>query len=117
VTIASKTLKRLLATFWLVLFLGSAGPLLHAETGADAWLRYARLDQNSAKQYATLPSEIVVLGDSIVIHTAQQELTRGVKGMLGRTLRAGNSTPVEGAIALGTLKDFYAIAPSLKPPY
>ena len=35
---------------------------LHAETGADAWLRYAPLDEASARQYrATLPAAVVTV--------------------------------------------------------
>ena len=57
-----------------------------AETEADAWLRYAPLDPTTAKQYRQLPAKMVVLGDSIVLKTAGQELTSGIAKMIGRSL-------------------------------
>jgi alpha-glucuronidase len=75
---------------------------LHAETGADAWLRYAPLEGAAAHRYlVSLPPAVVVLGDSPVQQTAQRELIRGVKGMLGVTLRVSSTVPPEGAIVLG----------------
>jgi len=87
-----------------------------AETGAEAWLRYAALDGTAAQRYQSLPATTVVLGDSIVLKTAQQELIQGMRGMLGRTLRAGQGAPSETAIVLGTLRDLQALNPALKPP-
>ncbi|PYY12422.1 MAG: hypothetical protein DMG61_16575, partial [Acidobacteria bacterium] len=55
--------------------------LVCAETGEDAWLRYARLEQRVAQQYQSLPVTVVALGDSAVIHNAQQELIRGTEGL------------------------------------
>src|SRR5262247_3416695 len=61
---------------------------LHAETGRDAWLRYTELDEASAQHYRdAIPSSIAVLGLDVVEQTARQELIRGIRGMLGRTLR------------------------------
>ena len=84
-----------------------------AETGYDAWLRYASIDDAAArKRYATLPANAVALGDSVVIRTAQAELIRGVRGMLGRTLRAEGALPHESAIVLVTFAaDGYLPAP------
>jgi alpha-glucuronidase len=45
----------------------------------------------------------VTLDDSILIKTAQQELIRGVRGMLGKTLRIAAGATEESAILLGTL--------------
>src|SRR5690349_19202920 len=55
---------------------------LRAETGEEAWLRYARLSAQEAKQYESFPSSLVILGDSPLLKSAQQELTRGIKAML-----------------------------------
>src|ERR1035438_5774516 len=63
---------------------------LHAESGADAWLRYAPLDEST-----------------------QPELLRGIRGMLGRTLRVQSGMPKESAIVLGTLADLKQAAPQL----
>jgi len=86
----------------LVTVLLVAAPL-RSEDGHDAWLRYASIDDAAAqRRFDTLPAVVVALGDSPVIKTAQQELIRGVRGMLGRTLRAETSLPNESAIVLGT---------------
>jgi alpha-glucuronidase len=74
-----------------------------AETGAGAWLRYARLEGLAAQMYSDLPATVVVLGDSPVLDSARTELVRGVRGMLGRSLREVRSLPQESAIVIGTL--------------
>src|SRR5262245_48769867 len=86
---------------------------LRAETGREAWLRYTALDETSAQQYrAAIPSSIVVLGRDVVEQTAQQELIRGIRGMLGRTLRAEQGTRgLPPAIVLGTSDEFRRLAP------
>ena len=58
---------------------------------------------------------MVVLGDSEVLGAAQQELLRGVRGMLGKTLRASKIQPTENTIVLGTLAELRAAAPALQP--
>jgi alpha-glucuronidase len=80
--------------------------LLHAETGRDAWLRYAPLDDTVARQYrVSLPAIVLSLGNSPLLANAQQELVHGIRGLLGRTERIGQAAdlPVESAIVLGTL--------------
>ncbi|MGO9589494.1 MAG: alpha-glucuronidase family glycosyl hydrolase, partial [Candidatus Acidiferrales bacterium] len=89
---------------------------LRADNGYDAWLRYAQLTNAEHARYGALPASVVVLGDSSVLHASQAELIRGVRGMLGRTLRAEKSTPSEDAIVLGTLEDLRSIAPDLRAP-
>jgi alpha-glucuronidase len=76
-----------------------------AETGRDMWLRYTALDDNSARPYrALIPETVVVLGDAPQQRSAQQELVRGIRGMLGRTLRAESGLPSQPSIVLGTLE-------------
>src|SRR5215813_351288 len=85
---------------------------LHAETGRDAWLRYTELDEASAQHYrAALPSSIAVLGQDVVEQRARQELIRGIRGMLGRTLRTEQRLPANEAIVLGTSDEFGRLAP------
>ncbi|MGA8429063.1 MAG: alpha-glucuronidase family glycosyl hydrolase [Candidatus Sulfotelmatobacter sp.] len=91
-----------------------ASPHAHAETGADAWLRYAPLDSKAAARYHSLPATTVVLGDSEVLTTAQKELVRGVKGMLGRTLRAESGLPAEASVVLGTVEQLHRMAPDFR---
>ncbi|HVH86808.1 MAG TPA: alpha-glucuronidase family glycosyl hydrolase [Terriglobales bacterium] len=89
----------------------------HAETGEDAWLRYAPFSAQETKQYETLPSSLVVLGDSPLLKSAQQELTRGIKGMLGRTLASETSlSSTPGAIVLGTADSIHSAIPDLQLP-
>ena len=85
---------------------------LHAETGYDAWLRYAALDATAAAPYRqAVPAVVTALSDSAVLGSAEQECIRGIRGMLGRTLRVESAVPKEGAIVLGTLADFRKAAP------
>src|SRR5215468_7027287 len=75
-----------------------------AETGRDMWLRYAALDDNSARQYRTLiPESVVIFGNAPQQRSAQQELVRGIRSMLGRTLRLESELPNQPSIVLGTI--------------
>jgi alpha-glucuronidase len=96
-----------------LLFLGLGARCARAETGADAWLRYAPLEKSSAQKYSALPASVVVLGDSPVLDSAKAELIRGIRGMLAQTLRVENSLPRESAIVLGTLSALRADSPKL----
>ena len=86
---------------------------LHAESGADAWLRYAPLDEASARSYRTLPASVAAYTATPVAQSAQRELLRGIRGMLGRTLRLQSGLPKESAIVLGTLADLKQAVPQL----
>ena len=94
----------------------AAAPAGHAETGAEAWLRYAPLDAVAAARFAGLPATTALAGDSPVLTSAQEELVRGVRGMLGRTLRVSNIVPDEPTILLGTVADLHRVAPGLAVP-
>jgi alpha-glucuronidase len=93
------SVRRLL---WLLLLLAASAA--SAENGADAWLRYAPLDPATAGQYSQLPATVLTLGDSPLLGSAQSELLRGIRGMLGRTLRITIGTPKEAAFVLGTIE-------------
>ena len=89
------------AILGMVLFAAAAlSPRAAAETGAEAWLRYAALDPAAAKNYAGLPGQTLLLGDSPVLSSAQQELVRGVGQMLGRTLRSGAGSPTDRSVPM-----------------
>jgi alpha-glucuronidase len=89
-----------LCVLWGLLAAGS----LQAETGSSAWLRYAALDDVTVRQYRqSVPAVIAVVGDSVLIQSASQELISGIRGMLGRTLRVEARLPGAAAIVLGTL--------------
>jgi alpha-glucuronidase len=106
----------ILAVLVVSLLYGAILPLpLAAETGAEAWLRHSALSPRVARSYKHLPVKVVGLGDSLVLKTAQQELTRGFSQMLGRTL---NSTSVSDgrSIVLGTVDALHAWTPTLHSP-
>ena len=104
-------------TLALTAFLGGTAllPFANAETGSEAWLRHSALSPQAAKSYERLPGKILRLGDSVVLETAQQEFSRGVAQMLGRTLLAAAGPSAENAVVLGTLTQLHALAPELHP--
>src|ERR1044072_5037231 len=86
-----------------------------AESGYDAWLRYAALPDAVAKPYHdTLPAVVVVLGDAAPVRSAGDEIVRGVRGMLGRTLRRDDRIPREASIVIGTRARLKEAAPALR---
>ncbi|HEV3200189.1 MAG TPA: alpha-glucuronidase family glycosyl hydrolase [Bryobacteraceae bacterium] len=93
---------------------GLVAGCLYAETGASAWLRYDALSENAIRQYrAALPAAVTSYGDSPAIGSARRELIRGIRGMLGRTLRVEAQLAVESAIVLGTVAQIRQAAPQL----
>src|SRR5215469_9547161 len=90
-------------------------PSAYTETGIDAWLRYAPLSDPALTQYRqAVPATVVTLSDAPLQLTARDEIIRGIRGMLGRTLRVAASTTAEPAIQIGTLAQLHlqgALAP------
>jgi alpha-glucuronidase len=108
----SKTLRPGLALAIVCLF----PPAVRGESGYDAWLRYARADAATCRQYReTLPPVVTSLGDAEMVGSARQELIRGVRGMLGTTLRVEVRMPAESAIVLGTVAELRKAFPRLAP--
>jgi alpha-glucuronidase len=100
-----------------LLLLGSLGlETLRADTGQDAWLRYAPLESGTLRKYESMPASLIVLGDSAVLRSARGEMMRGVKGMTGKTLGGDEKSVRERAIVLGTFATIHAAAPGLAPP-
>jgi alpha-glucuronidase len=84
---------------------------LRAETGRDAWLRYAAVDSAFVRQYrGAVPPAITILGDAVIQQSARQELIQGVRSMLNVTLRIQRLS-AEGSIVLGTVDEFRRSAP------
>jgi alpha-glucuronidase len=95
---------------WALLAAGN----LFAETGQDAWLRYAALEPEASRPYhETVPAVVTSVGGSEVQDNARRELVRGVRGMLGRTLRVEPGLPREDAIVLGTVDEIRKLSPRL----
>jgi alpha-glucuronidase len=105
-------LRILLLATWACLF--STPGDAWAESGAEAWLRYAPLNPQAAKLYQNAPSKVLLRGDSLVLRTADQELARGLQQMLGRSFRGGSVA--QDAFLLGKLPDMQPLDPKLKAP-
>jgi alpha-glucuronidase len=97
----------------VALFLALGGTCARAETGAEAWLRYAPLDKSAAQKYAALPASVAVLGDSPLLDSAKRELIRGVRGMLARTLREEKTLASGNSIVLARLSVLRADSPKI----
>lgn len=77
-----------------------------AENGSAAWLRYDRVTELAEKSlYDRLPATVVAMDSSVVVRSAQNEIVRGVKGMLARTERASQGPVNDDMIVLGTFAD------------
>ena len=85
-----------------------------AENGQEAWLRYASMSQAQAAQYQSLPGTVVVLGDSVVLESAQKELVGGVRRMLGKTLAVEKNGSRGRAIVLAALAELKKAAPGMQ---
>src|SRR5579884_2875683 len=93
------------------------GLYAYPEDGRQAWLRYAPLSAQEAKQYDTFPSNLVVLGDSVLLKSAQQELNRCIERMLRKNLAAPNTlASSESTLMLGTLESVRTAIPKLQLP-
>jgi alpha-glucuronidase len=88
-----------------LLFACMAASSLHAESGYDAWLRYpslparvAEADVQALGDSITLLSGSEVAGSSEVLLAARDELSRGLRGMLGRVpgSEVGKAIPSAG---------------------
>jgi alpha-glucuronidase len=107
-----KVCWRLIAVLTLTAYLSSLGNAsLRAETGRDAWLRYAPLDPASRAQYSSVPRLILRVGDSPVLASAQQELARGLHSMLGGEFRATTSANEGPSILIGTRNSIGTVLP------
>ena len=82
----------------------SAAVPAHAETGHDAWLRYAALEPAVRDRYASIPRRVVLLGDSVVLRTARDETIRGLGSMFGEKVISLPERGSDSIILLGTLE-------------
>jgi alpha-glucuronidase len=91
---------RILVTFLLLSLIRT---IAAAEDGHAAWLRYAPLEAAARARAASLvPDRIVIRGDSPQILRARDELIRGIRGMVGREVRAGQSPGGPRTMVIGT---------------
>jgi alpha-glucuronidase len=100
---------------WILGMLLVASPA-SAENGHTAWLRFAPLPPAAAARAgAEVPRAIFRLGSEAPIQRAEEELRKGIDGLLGRPLEPASSLPPGGAIVIGTLASITASAPALAP--
>ena len=102
----------------LLLFLAWAVPYAaHAETGAEAWLRYERVtDPPALQRYHELPHRIVQLGQSPIAQNASAELARGLSSELGLQTQPSATPGTEDAFVLGTPAEIKEFLPGDAPP-
>jgi alpha-glucuronidase len=87
-----------------------------AETGYDAWLRYAPLSSDLVRtRYASVPRTVTLIGDSPVLRTARDEVVRGLGAMLGTPI-AQAGTNNTSSIILGTLDRVRSTVRGVTPP-
>jgi alpha-glucuronidase len=107
VTWASRS-KRLALLPSLLFVLG-----LRAESGYDAWLRYASLPDAAVKaDLEAIGASVTLVGRSPVLLSARDELLRGIRGMLGRTLRQESALSPSGGVVIGTLREVARAIPA-----
>ncbi|HEY2117762.1 MAG TPA: alpha-glucuronidase family glycosyl hydrolase [Candidatus Acidoferrum sp.] len=80
------------STLFVFLLATNPASLCAQSANQDAWLRYIPLSEKDAAKYSSLPRAVVHLGDAPIIISAQQELIRGLHGMLGDEFHSSNST-------------------------
>jgi alpha-glucuronidase len=96
---ARATLRGLL----LALLIASTVATAHAETGYNAWLRYAPLDPSIRDRSMSLPRQVVLVGDGAVLRTARDELVRGLTSMLGQPVSAVATPGRQPLVLIGLL--------------
>lgn len=101
---------------WSLTFFLTFG-LVAAETGINAWLRYAPLP--SAVSHPALPSNIVALNTSAnsPVDTAGVELQKGISSIFGKNLTIASHNTSTASIVVGTISEYAAAyGPSPKIP-
>ncbi|MGC2635982.1 MAG: alpha-glucuronidase family glycosyl hydrolase [Acidobacteriaceae bacterium] len=112
--------RRRCTRLWLLASVAAvlaAGASLRAEDGAAGWLRYAPpLHTAAFTEYPAMPADVVNLDGSVMAGSAQNELLRGVRLMLARTLRVDEKMPDADAWVLGTTQELRAAFPEYRAP-
>ncbi|MDJ1479471.1 alpha-glucuronidase family glycosyl hydrolase [Cytophagaceae bacterium YF14B1] len=93
------SINTLLLLFALISFSSSG----YAEDGYRLWLRYDKLaDPAKIAAYRNAISQIVLDGQSETIQAAREELTLGLKGLLGTDVSFVNQATKVGTLIVGT---------------
>jgi alpha-glucuronidase len=83
--------------------LGSAPPAPRGEDGYELWLRYRPVtDASLRREYRAAIAYLVLEGDSPTLRAAREELTTGLRGLLGAAVPVAHAVARDGAIVAGT---------------
>ena len=95
----------------LVALLVLAPTRVRAEDGYELWLRYRQVtDSARLVEYRASLSHIVMQGNSPTLRVAREELGRGLRGLIGRTVVVDTDLKSHGSIVAGTPASTRAIA-------
>ena len=88
-----------------------------AESGIDAWLRYAPLPRSYRSQYS-IPTSIVALNTTVTspVYTAGQELQQGIQGILGKSCSVKHEKQSGLSIVVGTIDEYNNVYGDLASP-
>jgi alpha-glucuronidase len=79
-----------------------AAPWARAEDGYELWLRYVTVsDADLLAHYRASITELVFAGGSPTLETAREELSRGLRGLLGEEVPLVSDATGEGALVVG----------------
>ncbi len=94
---------RAVASLALVASSAAAQRTPPSEDGYDLWLRYRLVaDAPRLAEYRAAISAIYIDGDSPTLQAARDELTRGLTGLLGRTIPVSQGVTGDGVVIGGT---------------
>ena len=89
--------------------------LAAAESGIEAWLRYAPLPSAYRSRF-TIPSSIVALNstETSPVYTAGTELQKGMQGIFGKTVEVCHSERSGATVVVGTVDEYVKTYGSLQ---
>jgi alpha-glucuronidase len=88
----------------------AVGPRAWAEDGYELWLRYHRVEARWLEPYRAAAVQIVPAAGSDTLKIAQDELVRGLNGLLGSSPPLASDVTRDGSIVLGTPSSSHLIA-------
>ncbi|SFB90663.1 alpha-glucuronidase [Parapedobacter composti] len=105
--IAKQLLNHLLTTLGIAWCLIISPSVSTADEGYRLWLKYDRItDAARMDAYQRRIEAFRIWGSSPTLAVAETELKRGLEGLLGRAVSAGNSTGIDSnMVIVGTLAD------------
>ena len=79
------------------------GATAEAEDGYELWLRYPLVsDARLLKQYRESSAALLVAGDSPTARIVREELSRGLRGLLGAEIPLARDVSRDGVLVAGT---------------